>query len=640
MKVYLLENYRPDLKFDENSIIVALTPEACYRLDRAEIEYSIIEDYYSEEELLSTEDSFSETQLRWINQLDDFLQSNVEELQELKLQLGTLYYYYLKTGVLDPLFIRCYTITKLVESIKPSQIAFFSNAVKEPDSGPVSDTEAIFSNLRIGTGSLYSQVIPLVCATHGIGYQLISVLGDEIGETLKSIRGNVTIVNKLKRMLRKYRFLRAMSEKLYFRMQFTSRYFRSRATPDKSLNRRLNILILNRGAKIWPDIPIDALKHKHNVYELSGESILKHSRFRSKKYLQLRDYRNGISKVDSNIWEQTVNRLEGSDLITSIIQQYQLDVSQLITPSLKHFITQICPDVLEFYKIWIYYFAQRKLDFIIAPYAISSMELGAIAAADLEGMNTVCIVHGDQVFGSDFWRNLEFRQFRISISSNSEFKQYYERMCRENGISTEFYYSPYRLMNVKKIDQLRLKEQNRIRPKRIIYLPTMLLGDKRRLQNLRYADNWYYKFQKSLIEYFATKTQYTFVWKGLPVSDAILNPIPNFIRDSQFSNIEIATNSFVEHLSTAEAVICDYPSTGFYESSVAGLPTMSLYLRSFKVRDSAIEQFGHMLRPFSDIPEAIDHIEEFLNGDPELYKASLDTGNDSILHILEKIAEK
>ena len=55
MKYYLVEIYNPEIKFDKNSKIVALTQEVCYNLDKNGIEYSIIEDYYREEDILKIE---------------------------------------------------------------------------------------------------------------------------------------------------------------------------------------------------------------------------------------------------------------------------------------------------------------------------------------------------------------------------------------------------------------------------------------------------------------------------------------------------------------------------------------------------------------------------------------------------------
>jgi len=254
-------------------------------------------------------------------------------------------------------------------------------------------------------------------------------------------------------------------------------------------------------------------------------------------------------------------------------------------------------------------------------------------------VNIVCICHGDDIFAGKFWRNLELQNSDILISSNIEAKQNYEYLCQANDITTELYISPHRLSNVRRINHLREERETSIKKGRVIFLPTILKGNYRTFDN-NYPDTWYYKLLKSLIEYFATKREYTFVWKGLPQSDPVYNPIPDFIKDNNFNNIEIASNPFVEHLLTADKVICDYPSTGFYESVIAGVPTMSLYHKAFRVRKSAVEYFGNLLKPYSDIPEAIKHIDEFLNSNPESYKTTIEMGDESVLNILERIGRK
>jgi hypothetical protein len=288
------------------------------------------------------------------------------------------------------------------------------------------------------------------------------------------------------------------------------------------------------------------------------------------------------------------------------------------------------------------FYEREMIDFILAPYAMSLVELGALAAANHHPrVKTACLVHGDAVYDSRFWDIMELQNFDIDISSHTELKEYFRRLANEIHSPAKLYCSPHRLQNVKKMAYAREKRGNKIiRKNRVIYLPTFMVWDARTMQGAIYPDTWYYEFQKAVISYFSTRTEYTFVWKGLPASDAAYNPIPNFIKDNNFSNIEIATNPFTEHLLSADRVICDYPSTGFYESVIAGVPTMSLYHEALIVRKSAVEYFGNLLKPFSNIPEAINHIDEFLNSNPELYKTTIEMEDKSILDILEEIGKK
>ncbi len=73
MKYYLAEAYSPDLKFERNDVIIALTPLTSYELDKVNIKYSILEEYYDEAEFLKEEKDCFNDQLNWFNEFDNFL---------------------------------------------------------------------------------------------------------------------------------------------------------------------------------------------------------------------------------------------------------------------------------------------------------------------------------------------------------------------------------------------------------------------------------------------------------------------------------------------------------------------------------------------------------------------------------------
>jgi hypothetical protein len=622
VKTYLVEAWSPEIEFDENSLIVALTPEVCYQLDKAGIEYSIIEDYYSEAELSALEDEYYRSQLGWIEGLDEFFQNNIEDLRKLNLKLATIYYYYLKTMVLDPLYIRCYTLNKLFKTVKPSNMAFISYSPKE--------TPLDF-RLQYDGKSYYSQVIPILCQENNIHLALIFLEpANRNLEALKFVEASVTA--RLRRALGNFEIVR----KLYS----IYKYFCQRPLLVKRPNEgKLRILVLNTGYG-GADFVKDALRNGHKIYQLSENFILEHSSFRVRRHLNLKaKYESQVASLN-NIWESTANLLEGDDLIKQINERCHANVSEIVLPRLKYFIAKVCPEILGYFKVFTEFYENERIDFVFTPTEVSPTEFAAIAAASqYSDIKSVRIFHGDDIFANKFWNFADLSHFDITIASNKELEKYFRRQCEANSIPTELYSSPHRLLNIKRIGHSRHKQKGGIR-RRIIYLPTMLMGDARRLDGGTYPDTWYYEFQKSLIEYLSRKRDYIFVWKGLPTADAIYNPIPDFISDNNFSNIEIATNPFVEHLLRADRVICDYPSTGFYESVVVGVPTMCLYHRALIVRASAVDYFGNLLKPFSDAQEAIKHIDEFLNSDPESYQKTLEMGDESVLHILEKVGRK
>ncbi len=621
MKTYLVEEYNPDINFDKDSAVVALTPKVCYQLDKEGIKYSIIEDYYDEVDLSNQVETHRQSVNQWIDELDEFLQSNIKELD---LKLGTIYKWHLKGMILDPLYVRCYTLKRLFETIKPSEVTFISSKPYEPH-----------LNYRFEHygRSLYAQVIPILCNKNNI--RLTSVLLEPgskgVSEIrIRSVSRDESLITRLKRILGKVGIVR----RLYFIYKCSKKLPFTKRTNQK----KLNIFMLKTG-HIGGDFIVDTLAKGHNVYLLSDDFITKYSYLGARRHLDLKAEFNKVNGLNNSIWEYTTNLLEGHDLIKRFNEERQLDVSEVVLPRLRHFISKLSPEIIGYFKVFTEFYQKDEIDILFTPHADTAIEYAALAAANYHPyVKTACLCHGDDVYDNRTGRIIELSDFNILISSNTETEEYFKCLGKAINSPAKLYSSPHRLLDIKKIGYLREKGKGSIKRSRIIYLPTMMMWDVGGMNGGSYPATWYYEFQKSLIEYFSTRKEFTFVWKGLPTSEVIYNPIPNFIMDNNFGNIEVATNPFTQHLLSADRVICDYPSTGFYESVVAGVPTMSLYHKALIVRKSAVDYFGNLLKLYSDIPQAIKHIDEFLNSNPELYKTTIDMEDNNILDILEEIS--
>jgi hypothetical protein len=241
------------------------------------------------------------------------------------------------------------------------------------------------------------------------------------------------------------------------------------------------------------------------------------------------------------------------------------------------------------------------------------------------GIKRVCISHGDGI-GFRSWDERELRNYNTIITSNTERQQYYQDLAKELGLNTQIYVSYHRLAHVFNI--------NHRQKGKVIYLPTFFNGDSCGVQ---YQDGWYYKLQTAILTLFSTYKDYEFIWKEGIGADRLYNPIPDFVEDRGFSNIKVATDSFAKHLKYADRVICDLPSTGFYEAVVSGVPVMTLWRRDMPFRQSALDYFGNLIKPFSDIGEALMQIREFLADSPEKYQVKLDRGNESLIDVLERL---
>lgn len=631
-KVYFIETYSSSITMEADSHVVALTPKACYQLDKAGIGYSIIDDYYTMEEMLASEDEHYAFQISWLHAFDQLLWQSIPELKEIDLKPASLYYPYIKAYILDPLYIRCYAVSAAIKAIQPKELIF---VLDEPKPSSLNIT------LEDKSQNLYSKVVSLVCKRNGIEFITISVESQKTDE-VKSIRNDVTVLNKVKRTLNSSSLTIRVPQTSYQRIRFVKSYLRRRQSRKTSGSQKLSIIAIRSKANIWPDVLTDILRHGHNCYLLRDNDVLQLSLLREKRFRDM-----GIDSIDGtdetgNVWQQTADLLDESDLITQLCEWCQLNVFDIALPKLKFFITDICPEISKYYKSFLSLFHDERYDLVISSFMMGPVDHAALAAANHEGLTTVHLDHGCDAYSVKFRTIHAFENFSVFISPSKEIKESWQEWCKKKDIQSDHFCSPHQFSSIERTRQLRTRQIHPTNKRqRIIYLNGFFTGDSRlRMERNFRPDTWYFRFQRLLVDYFATKTEYTFVWKGLPQSDKNFNPIPNFIADNEFDNIEIATNPFVEHLLSADRVICDRPSTGFYQSIIAGIPTMSLYWGSHAIRPSAIEQFGNTLKPFTDITEAKQHIDEFLNSDPELYVANIELGESSILDILEEVARK
>lgn len=270
MKAYLIEHYNPDVRFDENSLIVGLTPGVCYQLDKARTRYSIIEDYYDEADLTADEDHYNELQLCWIKELDEFLKDNVKGLKELDLRLGSIYYYWMKTFVLDPLYFRCYTLRNFIERVKPSEVIFVSAPLRQ---------EGLSLMLEDVSRSYYSQVIPLFCLERNIPFKTVFAGGKDANyRSVKQVEAGRSFTYRLKMAFVKSETV----NNVYYLYKYL---IKQPILPQRS-QKRLDILIWGSYG-IVPEFRIDALKRGHRVYELANNCVVEKSPFGAVKHFRL-----------------------------------------------------------------------------------------------------------------------------------------------------------------------------------------------------------------------------------------------------------------------------------------------------------------------------------------------------------------
>lgn len=609
MKLYLLEAIGPNLEFMDGKII-ALTPEVCYYLDEKGLEYNIIEDYFDDYKLFEDRIAFLEEQSIWFKNFDSFLKGEIPLLSDSNLNLATLYSIPLKTNIIDPLIYKSRVLLVLFQELKPSEVIF----VKYPEVGKQDDQSLSFSD-----ESIFSKLIPIACREKGIKVRNITGKEKEDHNLFCPSKNNA---------------IGQLFKAIYIATSFMIVFFSRR-----KIGKPLNILQTNfvyNGLQTVKEI----LKNGHNAYVLDKDKIYSFSRFHLKiTNISMKGSQQTVVSIDE--WTRTFQRLEGNEILVWINAKCQLDVKDIILPKFYFFLTTICPEIVQKHAFITYFLQKESIDAIVSPILPKASELAVIAAAtSLSSTKVFCIEHGDDIFRNIFFRLEELTFSDMVITTNEEHKQYLESLCKRHGLNTKVRVCQHRLLSLEPFRLQRSRQKNSEQKKsgqnQIMFVPTFFVGDALRIDcDIHLSPTAYYKFQKRILSHLATKKEYRFIWKGLLAAESIYNPIPQMISNGNISNVIFESKPFVSYLKNACRIIFDYPSTGIYESTFVGIPTMSLCDTRWRYRPQAREKFGSMLSFFSTIEEAIIKIDEFLDSSPDSYVLDCELEDVDLMRIIE-----
>ena len=620
MKYYMVEEYSPNIKFECDDIIVALTPWASYSLDKAGIKYSILEDYYDEAEFLKEEEDYFNNQLNWFNEFDNFLFSIYPEAKDKNLRLATSYFYGIKR-IVDSLIARCKIIDFFINKVKPNSIIYLSSSWEE-DLINVNQFPLLF----IGGQSVFSRIMPLFCEKYDIEFQRIiskeGIRQDDIHSGYKNFP------RRIKKSLKSNIHVRNL---WYLYKTFCINNMLLKIPKDL----KYNLLFLKINGYNIIDIYKKFQKEGHRVFYKQDNKIIKNILY-PKVVKSICPDIISISKQDTTDYIKKIYKYK----IVSWINDYcNIDITNIIMPRLKYFINEWCPQIISLIDKYAKFYDDNHIDLVFTPHMISVDEFAAIIATKYsKKTKSACLQHGDEVAFSKIWDFTEYLPYDIFFTTNYEREQYIKNRIKVRGLDTKVFQYPNRYKILPKINNLKNRVRSKIGRKTVVFVPTMYIWDacSRRIM----PDAWYFKWHKKLINYFNSRKDFNFVWKGIPGSNQIYDPIPNLINDRKYKNIRYATEPFIKWIKRADLVLLDLPSTALYEAAISGLPVMSLSFYPLNhIRGSALKLFGNSLELINSFDEGIVKIDNFLNSNPDEFIVSIPYSKTPIMDTIKSFKE-
>ena len=636
MEYCLLEDWDNKLPLPNDCIFVALTIEASYQLDKSGIEYITFEDVYSKDDICADADSYFDSQLKWFKEFDDFVQDIYPKARELQLNLPSLYFLNIDE-LIDEVVLSSRIIKSFIDCTNPSKIWFISKVFCD---------EKIWRWMWFYYGeSIFSRVIIPICRERKIAVEKIVLKKDP--DPIFSINYEKCFVEK---MSFEQKLINFSKKVLPSRIKVLVRVVRQLYSqcrcfciwPFKKKHNKGNLLII-KGKDCLYDFAKDANRYGFKLFFKNGKYIHKQKLPMpwSKKSHSSRKHKKPIL-VDDIIPDVVMNDICNGKLMNWINKKCGFDVAPIVASRFRYLVFDLFAKTISLIEEFDELYTKLEVDYVIN-YSLSSEEdFAATAAAKINNRTkSVGFYHGMDAYESKKRYFAENYHFDLYFASTGHEVENIGNLSKSFGYSHPIVNEyPYLRDRVKQIRMEKRQSDRGSISKLPIVLYVPIRRSIRRPGITRTEKNFsctmaYLKWHHSLIAYFSSRRDFHFVWKAMALLPSEYDTIPNILEDKGCTNISYSTANLLEWFPKVDRVICDIPSTSFFEACLAGLPVMTLYNPvDSKLWETACDIFGNSLGRFSSTNEGIKIVEEFLDGDPGKYIVSLQEKDTSVVDVL------
>ncbi len=562
---------------DLEGAVVSLNPDVSWALTQKGIAYSIPEDFYPMAKLHAREREYSRLFARWVDAFDDRLKPEFPALAAAGMGPARLYGYYLRF-VTDGPVITALRVQAILDALKPETVVFHTRRVDEP---------AIDFQLAFNGPSLFARVLPAVCAKRGIAFRENALAGK--GGASAARRWAGPVIGGLKAAAR--------------RLRDTARGLRSSGAADAPV-----ALIIHGASGGLAGVEASAAGRGYRILRSLGAPVLSVKR-------------PGLSA-----------KISGG---TEVFSEFAgFDLSEFIAARIRYFVEEVCPRLEAGFQGSLELLKKRKIRFVAAPYKWELEDFTLMAAAAASDTTlAVQVLHGWSILEDATWEMSE-RPCNLYVATDEEFGAYFSDKVFKGTATVvktaALWTKNYEGVSIRPVDG---------RPV-VIYLPTLCSGRWLRLQAANYSEDWYFRHQLALLDYFLKEKDFHFIWKGDKGPEKIADPIGRAIAAAKGANIEFAGGKMRDHIVRSSLALHDYPSTPLFETLLAGLPSFCVYHESMIARPSAADLLGPVLKTFSTTEQATRQIGEFLRGDHSRYRKTVPAARADAFEVIESALQE
>lgn len=461
--------------------------------------------------------------------------------------------------------------------------------------------------------SLAARLLPGLCAARGAALETLDVPYDAPRAT--GFPGFPTAGGWRTRLLSSTGLRRAVSDVR------SARALRSRATGT-----RQSIFFLQQNAYL-ARILTDALSEGYTCLYRSGPDIVKQSR----------GFHRVIGRWPVAATAEASALPCGSlpTLTDGLDDACGVPVAGVVESRLRYFVTTVAPLLVEGSKQFAEVYRAHGVESVVLAYLSEPEEFAALAARHRSpGVRSVFLHHGNEAFEFSCVESVT-RAYDVYVTSTDEEQSALERRRTLGRFASAVCQASERLDLFAARVRTSTPTGDR---RRLVYVPTVYTWDDASWIEGVVWSSGYYAWQCALLDLLTARDDYEIIWKALPGSSMLTDPIPELIRRSGVSHVRYETGRLDACYAGADRVLLDYPSTPLYEAAAAGLPVFSLYHRpSSMIRPSACAAFGRALQPYNNIADGLLAVSRFLDAPREHYKVALARTSRSFTQALSDV---
>jgi len=578
---------------EPDDVVVALTPEACYELDRQGVSYKLATDFGIDEAIAALEPLHWQEQLRWLDALDEVVAEHVPETKRWRFGAATLYGYGLKTSI-DPVRVRALELDLMLGSCR-----------------------RVLLHRR--EESLTSQVLPLVAAARGIACE------EQIEEEKSSFgmlappAQRVGLVQRLKALLRSGR----------------QAVHHIGATLPRRRARRLTLLFADSGYDLTY-LLTRARAEGHRCLLIVGDTVVEDGPRRTEvAALPVEGADAGWTSVAAALaspahplWSWPNGWLAGVPL------------ADVLRPRIATWLSDVMPTIAARAASLERLLETQRVDFVLGA-NIASRDVVAAAAVTRPPTQSVLVDHGHAAHAAELFDLIMLRHMDHNFCATSELADYLDsRRALYDYPTAQLHVGSYQWRANAAMSRSRQPPQQlpEGRPV-VVYALGATGGNHRYLNSAWFTDGWYYALCRAIVDLLAQHPEVFSVVKLFPGDGLARNPIDVYVDNLGLDHVVASRAPLRAWIPWSDRIVFDYPSTGLYEAAVAGVPYLALLYARHPYRAQAVESLGPAAVHFTEPAEAVRAVAAFVES-ARVTAPRLQPEGDEILTTLERLARR